>query len=119
MSLSSAHSISNLPPHHTAKPGKPKGPLDVSDVTAKGCKLKWEKPEDDGGEPVDHYVVERMDKDTGRWVPVCSSREPEAEVDGLNEGHEYLFRVKAANSEGEGEPLETMTPTLAKNPYGE
>ncbi|KAF0299363.1 Twitchin [Amphibalanus amphitrite] len=99
------------------KPGKPKGPLEVSDVTAKGCNLKWEKPEDDGGEPIDHYVVERMDMDTGRWVPVCTSKLPEAEVDGLNEGKEYQFRVKAVNPEGESEPLETVLGTVAKNPY--
>jgi hypothetical protein len=54
--------------------------LKVSDVTAEGCKLKWDKPEDDGGEPVDHYVVERMDTETGRWVPVATSKTPEAEV---------------------------------------
>ena len=101
------------------KPGKPKGPLEVSDVTAKGCNLKWDKPEDDGGEPIDHYVVERMDMDTGRWVPVCTSKKPEAEVEGLNEGHEYQFRVKAVNPEGESEPLETVLGTVAKNPYGE
>lgn len=99
------------------KPSKPKGPLEVSDVTAEGCKLKWDKPEDDGGEPIDHYVVERMDTDTGRWVPVCKSKNPEAEVTGLNEGKEYQFRVKAVNSEGESEPLVTEQATLAKNPY--
>lgn len=38
-------------------PSKPKGPLDISDVKANGCKLKWKKPEDDGGMPVDHYEV--------------------------------------------------------------
>ncbi|PSN48991.1 hypothetical protein C0J52_03867 [Blattella germanica] len=102
-----------------SKPSKPKGPLKVSDVTAEGCKLKWDKPEDDGGEPVDHYVIERMDTETGRWVPVGTSKTPEAEVSGLNEGKEYLFRVKAVNSEGESEPLETDVPTLAKNPYSE
>lgn len=64
----------------TGKPSKPKGPLKVSDVTAEGCKLKWDKPEDDGGEPVDHYVIERMDTETGRWVPVGTSKTPEAEV---------------------------------------
>ena len=30
-----------------------------------------------------------------------------------------MFRVRAANSEGEGEPLETDDATRAKNPYGE
>ena len=35
-----------------AAPGKPKGPLKVKDVTAKGLKLAWEKPEDDGGAPI-------------------------------------------------------------------
>lgn len=102
-----------------SKPSKPKGPLKVSDVTAEGCKLKWDKPEDDGGEPVDHYVVERMDTETGRWIPVTTSKTPEADVTGLNEGKDYQFRVKAVNAEGESEPLETETPTTAKNPYGE
>lgn len=31
------------------------GPLEVTDVKANGCKLKWKKPEDDGGMPIDHY----------------------------------------------------------------
>lgn len=99
------------------KPSKPQGPLDVSDVTAEGCHLKWEKPEDDGGEPIDHYVVERMDTETGRWVPVCKSKTPEADVTGLNEGKDYMFRVKAVNAEGESEPLNTDAAIKAKNPY--
>lgn len=100
-----------------SKPSKPKGPLQVSDVTADSCKLKWEPPEDDGGEPIENYVVERMDTDTGRWVPVCTTKLPEAEVGGLTEGKEYQFRVRAVNPEGESDPLETDVPTLAKNPY--
>lgn len=99
------------------KPSKPKGPLEVSDVTAEGVHLKWDKPEDDGGEPIDHYVIERMDTDTGRWVPVCTSKLPEADVTGLTEGKDYHFRVKAVNAEGESEPLETSQATTAKNPY--
>merc|ERR1711911_42705 len=63
-----------------SSPSKPKGPLDVSDVTAEGCKLKWEPPEDDGGEPIENYVVERMDTDTGRWVPGCTTKKPEADI---------------------------------------
>jgi len=63
-----------------AKPSKPKGPLEVSKVTANGCKLEWKQPDDDGGAPIDHYVVERMDVESGRWVPCAESKTPEAEV---------------------------------------
>lgn len=100
-----------------AAPSKPKGPLKVSEVTAEGCELKWQKPDDDGGVPIDHYVIERMDTEMGRWVPVTTSKLPEAEVTGLHEGKEYLFRVKAVNAEGESEPLDTDFGIVAKNPY--
>ena len=47
------------------KPGPPNGPLQVSDVHAEGCKLKWKPPSDDGGLPIQKYVVEKMDEATG------------------------------------------------------
>ena len=40
------------------------------------------------------------------------------DVDGLEEGQEYNFRVKAVNDEGESEPLEGDKPIKAKNPFG-
>lgn len=100
-------------------PGKPKGPLKVSDVTKNGCKLKWDKPEDDGGKPITAYQVEKFDKRTGKWVPVGRTlpEETEFDVKGLQEGQEYKFRVKAVNDEGESEPLETDGSIIAKNPY--
>lgn len=104
----------------SAAPSRPGGPLQVSDVTAKGCKLKWNKPEDDGGKPVQSYVVEKLDTSTGNWVPVArvDGQETECPVTGLVPGKEYQFRVKAVNAEGESEPLVTTSPTVAKNPYG-
>jgi predicted phage tail protein len=102
-----------------SKPGKPKGPLKISDVHAEGCKLKWDKPEDDGGEPITNYLIEKMDTETGRWVPVATTREPEADITGLIPGKEYKFRVKAVNPEGESEPLEADLPIVAKNPFDE
>ena len=41
------------------------------------------------------------------------------DVDGLEEGQEYNFRVKAINDEGESDPLEGDKPIIAKNPFGE
>lgn len=100
------------------KPGKPKGPLAVSDVHKHGCKLKWEKPDDDGGTPIDYYEIEKLDPLTGQWVPCTRSTEPCATVSGLQEGKPYKFRVKAVNKEGESEELESDKPIIAKNPYG-
>lgn len=40
------------------------------------------------------------------------------DVKGLIEGHDYKFRVKAVNDEGESEPLETDKSITAKNPFG-
>lgn len=39
------------------------------------------------------------------------------EVLGLVPGHEYHFRVKAVNKEGESEALETLAPIIAKDPF--
>jgi predicted phage tail protein len=95
------------------------GPLAVSDVTAHTCHLDWKPPKDDGGDPVKYYIVEKMDTEKGIWVPCgeTNGKTPEFDVEGLNEGCTYMFRVKAVNNEGESEPLETDCLTLAKNPF--
>lgn len=33
-------------------------------------------------------------------------------------GHEYKFRVKAVNAEGESDSLDAFEPIIAKNPFG-
>ena len=102
------------------RPSKPMGPLEVYGVTEDSCKLNWRAPEDDGGCPIKEYLVEKMDKETGKWVPVCRTQPDvtNCPVKGLQEGHEYLFRVKAINDEGESEPLEADKAIKAKNPFG-
>lgn len=100
-------------------PEKPKGPLEVTCITKDSCKLNWQKPDDDGGKPVTAYQIEKFDKKQGRWVPVArtSGNDTTIDVKGLLEGHEYQFRVRAINDEGESEPLETDHSIIAKNPY--
>lgn len=39
-------------------------------------------------------------------------------VDNLIEGHDYNFRVKAVNKEGESQPLKGDYPVTAKDPFG-
>lgn len=94
----------------------------MTDVTATSAKVKWEKPEDDGGVPIKEYEIEKLDTRTGKWVRVGkipgNSPLTEFEVTGLNPGSEYKFRVTAVNDEGDSEPLESERPIIAKNPFG-
>ncbi|EGT49285.1 hypothetical protein CAEBREN_29721 [Caenorhabditis brenneri] len=99
------------------KPSSPLGPLEVSNVYEDRCDLEWQVPEDDGGAPIDHYEIEKMDMATGRWVPCGRSETTKTTVPNLQPGHEYKFRVRAVNKEGESDPLTTNTAILAKNPY--
>ena len=89
----------------------------MSDIHKDGCTLKWKKPKDDGGEPIETYLVEKYDPETGAWLPVGKTCGTEMKVDGLTPGHEYKFRVKAQNKEGDSEPLETIGSIIAKDPY--
>lgn len=63
-------------PFSSDAPLAPEGPLEVSDIHKDGCKLKWKKPKDDGGIPLQGYEVEKMDPDTGTWLPVGKTKEP-------------------------------------------
>lgn len=104
----------------SGKPGKPEGPLEVSNVTKTGCKVKWKKPLDDGGTPIKEYEIEKYDVDSGKWIRVgkVPGDKEEMNIQGLDEGKEYKFRVTAINDEGDSEPLVTDRSIIAKNPFG-
>lgn len=103
------------------KPTPPKGPLAVEEVRSDHVKVKWKKPEDDGGTDITGYVLEKMDMDTGRWIPAgeVGPDDDSFTFKGLTPKKKYKFRVKAKNKEGESDPLETSDTILAKNPYDE
>lgn len=99
-------------------PLPPEGPLRAEDVTKSGCTLKWRPPKDDGGSEISHYVVEKMDNENMRWVPAGEVQGCTARLDHLIEGHDYNFRVRAVNKQGESIPLVGHEPVTAKDPYG-
>lgn len=103
------------------KPTKPLGPLEAVEIRSDHITVKWKKPKDDGGSDITGYTLEKMDVDTGRWIPAgeVGPNEPhEFTFSGLTPKKKYKFRVKAVNKEGESEPLETDEAIMAKNPYG-
>lgn len=67
-----------------------------------------------------NYQVEKRDMNTGNWVPVSNFVGGTSfTVDKLTEGHEYEFRVRAENAIGVSEPLASLEPILAKDPFGQ
>ena len=80
--------------------------------------LKWKEPKDDGGLPVEHYLVEKMDTSTGKWKEVGKIHDTQCGVPDLEKGKKYKFRVKAVNKEGASEPLTAEKETTAKDPFG-
>lgn len=101
------------------KPTPPKGPLEPEKVRADHVTVKWKKPEDSGGSDITGYVLEKMDMDTGRWIPAgeCGPDDDTFTFKGLTPNKSYKFRVKAKNKEGESDPLETTDAIIARNPY--
>jgi hypothetical protein len=52
------------------KPSAPEGPLKVTDVTNQTATLSWKAPLDDGGSPIENYIIEKLDIVKGEWAPV-------------------------------------------------
>jgi hypothetical protein len=95
--------------------------MKVSDVTKETCVVSWKPPLDNGGCPIERYIVEKQDVGRGGWTPAgeVNGDNTSLRVTKLIPGKEYLFRVRAVNKEGESDPLETSGATLAKNPFDE
>ena len=100
------------------RPSKPVGPLQVHDITREGCRVSYHMPVDDGGSPILHYLVEKMDLSRGTWTEVGEFSGLMADVAGLTHMKEYHFRVKAVNAIGESDPLMTDKSIIAKNAIG-
>jgi len=67
------------------------------------------------------YVVEKCEDGTDFWEKVpgtIPSSKNNHVVKDLEPGKKYKFRVKAENKFGPGQPIETNTAILAKNPFG-
>ena len=50
------------------EPSKPKGPMKINDIYAEGCTAEWGAPEDDGGTPITHYILEKAEGASVNWI---------------------------------------------------
>lgn len=105
----------SLPAAVPSPPGAP-------EVVASGkdfATVQWLKPESDGGSPLIHYLVERRERKSARWVKVNrdgAHLDTTLKVSGLTEGNIYQFRVTAVNRAGESEASEVSLYVVCRVP---
>lgn len=92
----------------------PPASIEVTDLTNTSVSLMWSTPNQDGGTPIEGYQLEVKEKDTEKWKNGGNTAQLKHIVKGLKEGKDYLFRVKAKNASGYGEPLELLSSVTVK-----
>ena len=83
------------------------------------CTFSWEQPEFDGGSPIAGYFVEKLNEYNSRWSKVNRNvtLDMALEMNDLEEGGQYEYRVSAVNVAGTGKPSQSTGRFTAKNPY--
>jgi len=101
-------------------PQKPRGPLKIDNIHAEGCLAAWQAPDDDGGSPITHYIVEKCTGTQTSWMPCgrAPASQTFCDIIGLTPGKEHRIQVVAVNAHGESEGLVCVDGFLAENSFG-
>ncbi|KAH0520049.1 Immunoglobulin-like and fibronectin type III domain-containing protein 1 [Microtus ochrogaster] len=91
------------------KPQPPQGPLEVQDCHRAGICLCWRPPKDDGGQAIQHYLVEKRQAGRSTWLKVGEPPPDSTSFTdtSVEQGRKYAFRVRTVTSEGAGDALES------------
>jgi hypothetical protein len=98
-------------------PGAPSQP-EVVDSNFNFIRLKWNPPTNDGGNPVNGYIIEMKKNENADWVQANNypCKLPEFTATNVVEGQSYQFRVCAINDAGVGEASKPSKPQKAEPP---
>ncbi len=100
---------------------KPSKPLDLNVIRQKksnSIMLDWRAPLYDGNEKLSEYTIEKWSSEENEWssLATCDANLTQFIVNGLKEGVNYKFRIKASNKIGQSEPsLETVEVKIQKS----
>ncbi|NXX82317.1 IGFN1 protein, partial [Urocolius indicus] len=91
------------------KPQPPTGPIKIVESSANDITIQWKPPKDDGGKPVQRYIVERQQVGKNDWVTLGET--PRScttfTTNKVEQDMIYYFRVRAVNAEGSSDALES------------
>lgn len=70
--------------------------------------FKWRPPKDDGGCPVTNYILERQQVGRNTWTKIGDiPGQPAYRDTAIDRGRKYCYRIRAKNSEGISDIMET------------
>ncbi|KAM5289289.1 fibronectin type-III domain-containing protein 3A [Ctenodactylus gundi] len=102
------------------KPGVPVKPSVKGKIHSHSFKITWDPPKDNGGAPINKYVVEMAEGSNGnQWDMIYSGATREHLCDRLNPGCFYRLRVYCIGDGGQSavsEPLLVQTPAVPPGP---
>ena len=106
-----------------AEAGEPGRPTDLTatDVSPTGIDLAWSAPDDDGGEEITGYKIER--KEAGKEYAVIeadtdSESTTYEDRDGIKTGTTYVYKVSAINDDGTGDSSAEETARTTESSRG-
>ncbi|XP_048829497.1 immunoglobulin superfamily member 22-like [Brienomyrus brachyistius] len=101
--------IANMHLNVLDRPKPPQGNVEFLERTGRCIKMKWKAPRDNGGKQVTSFIIERCLAGKKSWMKV-GEVDPSTTFfsnDKVEEGKAYQYRIRAVNSEGVSDPLET------------
>lgn len=92
----------------------------VGVVNRYGATVSWEPPLSDGGSEITNYVIELRDRTSVKWeaAMVTKATDRTATLTDVVENKEYIFRVRAENKAGVGQPSAATDPVKIMDPIG-
>lgn len=97
----------------------PQGPIRVIRVTRNMLAIHWTPSLDNGGSPIERYIIEKREADRSHWMQAgsCAPDVSAYCVTDLAENTMYYFRILAENAYGRSDPLEFEKPVIPKRIY--
>lgn len=92
----------------------------VGIVNRFGATVSWEPPVSDGGSEITAYIIELRDRTAVKWeaTMVVKAEDRTATLNDVVENKEYIFRVRAENKAGVGQPSAATDPVKIMDPIG-
>jgi titin len=108
-----------IPKRRSGPPMPPQGPIRVIRVTRNMLAIHWIPSPDNGGSPIERYIIEKREADRSHWMQAgtCSPEVSAYCVTDLAENTMYYFRILAENAYGCSDPLEFEKPVIPKRIY--